>query len=59
MRQEKSGFWLWGEGGGKKEEKKKKKAHTKKFEKERNRGKNIKSVKKTKPDLTRNIFRAI
>lgn len=28
MRQEKSGFWLWGEGGGKKGEKKK--THTQK-----------------------------
>lgn len=51
----------FGYGGreGEKKEREKKNAHTKKFEKERNRGKNIKSVKKTKPDLTRNIFRAI
>lgn len=57
MRQEKSGFWVRGGGrerGGKKN------AHTKKFEKERNRGEKYKKhKKKTKPDLTRNIFRAI
>lgn len=58
MRQEKSGFWV--RGGGR-ERGGKKKTHTQKNSKKNEiGGKNIKSIKKkTKPDLTRNIFRAI
>lgn len=49
VRQEKSGFWVW--EGGERKKKEKKNVHTKKFEKERNRGKNIKSIKKKRNQI--------